>query len=221
MSDFEQVQIQPDQFKVLEQRLNALRGQMQIVTERLGPVDAGKSIQQTLESGLQDLRVEITKWLSIQNDTMSAGFAMVAEALISTNLPPPQPRLKGRFTLILKNDQPDFGYDFDVSGITDAEGEEITDPAVLAKVVKEVTSTNDGVVSATSPDEGGAGTIHIGTSGEATLSGKAWFNQADKDAGKDPAFLASEPFTITTGDPAAITEGGFKFDIESGGTPSA
>lgn len=91
MSDFEQVQIQPEQFAVIEKRLNGLRGQIQIVTERLGPIDMNKSIQQAVEDGFKDLRVEITKWLSIQNDSITAGFAMVAEVLRETTLPPGPP----------------------------------------------------------------------------------------------------------------------------------
>lgn len=51
MSDFEQVQIDPRQFGLLEQRLNSFSAQLQIVTERLGPVDKTKSIQKTLEDG--------------------------------------------------------------------------------------------------------------------------------------------------------------------------
>jgi len=94
MSDFEQVQIQPDQFAKIEQRFNALRAQVQIVTERLGPVDADKSIQQTLERELKDLTLEVTKWLSIQNDSIVAGFAMVAEALKKTNLPGPPAKVE-------------------------------------------------------------------------------------------------------------------------------
>jgi hypothetical protein len=77
MSDFEQVQIQPDQFRVIESRLNALRANLQIVTERLGPVDKDKSIQQTLETELSNI-----------NESIIAGFALVAEA-ISKGLPPP------------------------------------------------------------------------------------------------------------------------------------
>ena len=227
MGDYERVTIDPDQFKVLAQRINAMRAELQIIRERLGPVDKDKSLYQIASDGFAGLITAIGestedsgKWQSFIRDEIRAGFALVAEALTKSTLPPPQPKLKGGFTLILKNNQPDFGYDFDVSGITDEEGEAITDPAVLAQVVKEVTSDNSGVIAATPADEGGAGTVHVGTSGSAALSGKAWLSQADKDAGKDPALIAVEPFTITTGDPAAITEGAFKFDIPSGGTPA-
>lgn len=209
MSDRELVSFDAGQFAQLNTLLNAAVNALWSISDQLKPIDNAINKQTT----------EITKWQSLQLDEIKQGFKLVAEALKNANPPPPRPTLKGRFTLILKNNQKDFGYDFDVSGITDEEGEEITDEAVLAAVVKEVSSTNEAVISATTPDAGGAGTIHVGTSGSADLSGKAWLSQADKDAGKDPAFLAVEPFTITTGDPAAITEGSFKFDIDSGGTP--
>jgi hypothetical protein len=211
MSDQELVTFDSKQFARLDLQLGAIGNALWEINDKLIPIDNAINAQ----------TVEITKWQSIQNESIIAGFALVAEAIAHLQpLPPVQPKLKGRFTLILKNNQPDFGYDFDVSGITDEEGEAITDEAVLAGVVKEVSSDNSGVVSATPADEGGAGTCHVGTSGAAVLSGKAWLSQADKDAGKDPAFLATEVFTITTSNPAAITEGGFKFDIESGGTPA-
>lgn len=180
-----------------------------------------RSIDGKVMTALNEVK-GISGQLEAINETIRAGFESVVEAIANIQQPSPPPaQLKGGFTLILKNDQLDFGYDFDVSGITDAEGEAITDQAVLDKIVKEVASDNEAVVSATAPDAGGAGSIHVGTSGAAVLSGKAWLSQADKDAGKDPAFIATEPFTITTGDPAAITEGSFAFDVESGGTPPA
>lgn len=96
MSDFEQVQIQPNQFKVLESRLNAFGAQLQIITERLGPVDKDKNIQKTLADGLDKLTVEVTKWLSIQDKTIQAGFALIAETLTTTTLPTPQPEQEGQ-----------------------------------------------------------------------------------------------------------------------------
>jgi hypothetical protein len=123
--------------------------------------------------------------------------------------------------VILKNDTPDFGFKF-ATIVTDAEGEVITDEAVLATLVKEVEST-DGEVVGVLLNEGKSdeGMIHVGRSGSSTLFGRVWGSQAAKDAGADPLHVSSEVFTITTGDPAAITEAGFHFDIESQGDAEA
>lgn len=51
MSDRELVTIDSQQFQTLELRLNSVRAELQIIRERLGPVDKDKSIQQTLEDG--------------------------------------------------------------------------------------------------------------------------------------------------------------------------
>lgn len=107
---------------------------MQIITERLGPVDLNKSIQQTLEKGLKSIELEITKWLSIQNESVVAGFAMVAEALKSTNLPPPQSEQEP-FTPFRV--EPDTGFieigDIKSMQITDSQQFKITFPAPTDK----------------------------------------------------------------------------------------
>jgi hypothetical protein len=212
---FHTIEREGNLWKFLQECLAAYRERTRLMSK---PPIGETSIDQKLEAIIDVLRP--LGGVPAQQKLDSERLETIHRLVFELGSPPSQPKLKGRFTLILKNNQPDFGYDFDVSGVTDEEGEQITDPVVLGAVVKEVASDNEGVVSATPPDEGGAGTIHVGTSGSATLTGKAWLNQADKDAGKDPAFVAAEPFTITTGDPAAITEGAFKFDIESSGTPA-
>ena len=101
MSDFERVEIDQTQFALVEQRLNGLRAQMQIITERLGPVDVNKSIQQALEKGLKSLELEITKWLSIQNESIIAGLTLVAEAISKGLPPPPGPPAKVEFVKLV------------------------------------------------------------------------------------------------------------------------
>lgn len=121
---------------------------------------------------------------------------------------------KGTIKVKLANNHPDFGYEFDLSGVTDEEGEVITDPTKLAAIVKEVASDNPEVLTATdtdSTDTVASGTCHVGRSGTATLLGRAWKSQASKDAGDDPLIVASEEFIITQGDPAAVTEAKFNF----------
>jgi hypothetical protein len=104
LSDYEQVTLDPEQFKVFAQRFNAMRAELQIIRERLGPVDKDKNIQQTLESGFATLALAIKesaedsgKWQSIIRDEIKAGFALVAEAIAKSHPPPPGPPAKVEF----------------------------------------------------------------------------------------------------------------------------
>lgn len=198
MSDYEQVEIQPAQFTTIEKRLNGLRAQVQIVTERLGPVDASKSIQQTLEQGLENLTVEITKWLSIQNESIIAGFALVAEALTATTLPPPQPKpLEVTFVFKVANDHQDEPYSIAIGGVTDAEGEALPDTKGLTV---EVTSSDEAVVAANFDPSTNSGVAHFGKSGVASL------NASVKNASGEILGSGAADFTVTTGDPAAVSD---------------
>ena len=120
MSDFERVQIDFDQFSSLEKRLGAIR-------DRIGPV-GDTSIQQTLEDGFED----ITKWLSIQNDSIKAGFAMVAEALKETNLPPVELEPFTPFQVEVESGFIETG-DIKSMQITDSQQFKITFPAPTDK----------------------------------------------------------------------------------------
>lgn len=130
-----------------------------------------------------------------------------------------RPHAEGVFEVILPNNQPDFGFRFKTGTVTDEENEVITDESKLSLLVKEVSSADDTVISV-SLTEGKTdeGTIHVGHSGSATLFGKIWKDQAAKDAGADPLHVASHVFTITTGDPAGVTESDFEFDATSQGS---
>lgn len=187
MSDFERVQLDADQFSSLEKRLGAIR-------DRLGPVGAEKSIQQTLEQGLKD----ISKWLSIQNDSIVAGFAMVAEALKETNLPPPQPdKLEVKFVFKVPNDHQEEPFSISIGGVTDAEGEALPDTNGLTV---EVTSSDDAVVAVSFDPSTNSGVASFGHSGVASL------NASVKNAAGDILGSGAADFTVTTGDPAAVSD---------------
>lgn len=68
---------------------------------------------------------EITKWQSIQNETIRAGFASVAEAIANLQpLPPPQPEQKGTLVARYKFDEDQAPVTFDLvfKGGTSAKG---------------------------------------------------------------------------------------------------
>lgn len=186
MSDFERVQIDFDQFSSLEKRLGAIR-------DRIGPV-GDTSIQQTLEDGFED----ITKWLSIQNDSIKAGFAMVAEALKETNLPPPQPdKLEVRFVFKVADDHQSESFSIAVGGVTDAEGQPIADTSGLDVKVE---SSDENVVSVSFDAASKSGSVSFGSPGVASVTATVTNKKGD--------ILGSgaADFTVTTGDPAAVSD---------------
>jgi hypothetical protein len=192
MSDFEQVKIDPGQFKLLEQRLNTIRAELQIVRERLGPVDKDSTIQQSIAAGFTD----ISKWLSIINDSTIAGFLLVAEALRDTTLPPPQPQpLEVKFVFKVKNDHQDES--FSIGNVTDAEGETLQDTTSLSV---EVESSDPEVVSVDFDPSTKSGTAHFGRSGVASLTASV------KNANGDILGSGVAGFTVTAGDPAAVSD---------------
>jgi hypothetical protein len=198
MSDLEQVTIDPTQFKTLEKRLNAYGAQLQIITERLGPVDKDKSIQKTLDDGFRDL----SKWLSIQNDSMIAGFALVAEALTKPTLPPPQPnQLEVRFMFVVKDDNPDVNFSLVLGEVKDAEGNVIPE----AKVTTAVLSSDENVVSVTFDPSTNSGSVHFGAPGTASIT-------ATVSTGETLLGSGAADFTVTLGDPAAISGVALNFE---------
>lgn len=195
MSDRELVTFNAEQFSLFMQRFSSVHAELQIIRERLGPVDKDKSLQRTLESGFKDL----SKWLSIQNDSIVAGFALVAEAIAKgTTLPPPQPKpLEVTFVFKVANDHQDEPYSIAIGGVTDAEGEPLPDTSGLTV---EVTSSDDGVVAPNFDPATNSGVAHFGRSGVASL------NASVKNAKGDILGSGAADFTVTTGDPAAVSD---------------
>lgn len=178
MSDFEQVQIVPTQFKLLEQRLDSIRTEL----------------QQSIDAGFSD----ISKWLSIINESTIAGFALVAEALTATTLPPPQPQpLEVRFVFKVKNDHQDESFSIALGNVTDAEGEVLQD---ITSLSVEVTTSDPEVVDVTFDRATNSGTAHFGHSGVASLTASV------KNANGDILGSGAADFTVTAGDPAAISD---------------
>lgn len=98
----------------------------------------------------------------------------------------------------VKTDNPDVIASF-TDKVTDSEGNEITDPAVLASLVKSFTSDNENTVSIT-PLEDGTYSVHFGNPGVAALSVSI--------SKSDGTVLGSGVFGVTAvvGDPSAVTD---------------
>jgi len=110
---------------------------------------------------------------------------------------------------IVKDDAADVAYSITAPTVTDSEGHPVDPQPVLTFTVA---SDNDAAVSITPTDPANpvAGTVHFGAPGLANINVTA--SSGDTLVGSFGA-----QFTVTTGDPAAITGGTIAFDglIES------
>ena len=112
-----------------------------------------------------------------------------------------KPQIHGAHIMfVVKNNQPDVPYTIAPGQVTDAEGELIDD----AKLSYEVSSTDDAVVSITPGADSLSGTVHFGKSGVASVNVTA-------KSGADLLASFGAQFTVTKGDPAAITAGTISF----------
>lgn len=96
---------------------------------------------------------------------------------------------------IVKDDQPDVPYSVTLGEVTDAEGNVIADPQGLSV---EVVSSDPSVVELTPADDK-RGSAHFGNPGQATVTANV------KNEAGDILATGSANFTVTTGDPAAIS----------------
>jgi len=95
------------------------------------------------------------------------------------------------------NDHQDEPYSISIGGVTDAEGEPLPNTKGLTV---EVTSSDDAVVSAGFDASTNSGVAHFGKSGVASL------NASVKNAKGDILGSGAADFTVTTGDPAAVSD---------------
>lgn len=207
MSDRELVTLDKAQFEVFDLKLNGLVGAVNALSQKIGPVDkslnlhkALKSLEETVKAGFAD----IGKWQSIQNESINAGFKLVAEAIAKgQSLPPPQPQqLEVLMSFIVKADLPDVGYTLTLGEVTDSEGHVIPD----AKLSIEISSDNPASVEVTPVEDGRTGNVHFGSPGNATITANV------RDEQGDLLGTGVAGFVVTTGDPAAITGVALAFD---------
>lgn len=112
--------------------------------------------------------------------------------------PPSQPKpLEVIFVFKVANDHQDEPYSISIGGVTDAEGEPLPDAKGLTV---EVTSSDEGVVGAGFDPTTNSGVAHFGRSGVASL------NAVVKNAKGDILGSGAADFTVTTGDPAAVSD---------------
>jgi hypothetical protein len=127
--------------------------------------------------------------------------AEVLEALLASQTPPPV-KEELHFMYTVKDDTP--GGRYSITGgdsVTDAEGNVITDPAVLASLMKSFVADNpDALVLTPDADDPFNGSYEFGGPGVATATAK--ITNAD---GTKILASGTASFTVTTGDPNAVS----------------
>lgn len=97
----------------------------------------------------------------------------------------------------VKNDHQDESFSISIGGVTDAEGEALPNTNGLTVAVE---SSDPAVVSVDFDPSNNTGTAHFGQSGVASLTASVT-NAAGEILGSGAA-----DFTVTTGDPAAVSD---------------
>lgn len=196
LSDFEEVKLTASQWQRLdllnEARNNAIWRIVEVLTH----------LKDSQREALEFASADLAKWSAIQNETIKAGFASVVEALTTTTLPPPQPKpMEVRFMFIVKDDQAPVNFSLVLGDVTDAEGNAIPD----AQVDLEVLSSDDSVLSLSFDSAARTGVVSFGNPGVASLTAKV-------SSGGNLLGSGAADFTVTVGDPAAISSVALNFD---------
>jgi hypothetical protein len=100
-----------------------------------------------------------------------------------------------KMNYIVKDDNPDVGFAVTVGDVTDSEGQVIPD----AQLSFEIASSDESVLAVTVNEDGKSGSVHFGAPGVAAISVQV------KDANGNVLGSGGDNFTVTTGDPAAIS----------------
>ena len=193
MSDRELVTIEAQQFVEILRTLTAFSNALWDINDQLKPLD----------NAIDKQTLEITKWQSIQNESIVAGFALVAEAIAKVNpLPPPQPKsLEVFMSFVVKDDHEPVNFGVVLGDVTDAEGNTIPDAALDLSVE----SSDPNVVAVSFDAASKSGSISFGNPGNATLT-------ANVSSGGKLLGSGVAGFVVTVGDPAAISSVALNFD---------
>lgn len=126
------------------------------------------------------------------------GFVKEELKLIHGLLVNPQPKLlEVRFVFKVKDDHQDESFSISIGNVTDAEGHTIPDPAGLKVAVQ---SSDESVVSVTFDEASKSGSVSFGAPGVASLTASV------TNANGDILGSGAADFTVTTGDPAAVSD---------------
>lgn len=146
----------------------------------------------------------IAEKLDAINETIRAGFASVVEAIAKIQpLPPPQPKPNNEvtFMFIVKDDHAPVPFALNLGTVTDAEGNAVPD----AKLDVTVESSNADAVAVEFDADAKTGTVSFGSPGEAEVRANVSSNGTLLGTG-------AASFTVTVGDPAAISSVDLAFD---------
>lgn len=145
----------------------------------------------------------VAKQLEAINETIRAGFALVAEAIANIQpLPLPQPKHNEViFMFVVKDDHAPVPFSLALGTVTDAEGNAIPD----AQLDVTVESSNPDAVAVEFDAAAKTGSVRFGSPGEAEVRANVSSNGALLGTG-------AASFTVTVGDPAAISSVDLAFE---------
>jgi len=105
--------------------------------------------------------------------------------------------LEVHFVFKVADDHPDEPFSISIGGVTDAEGQPIDNPTGLTVNVE---SSDEDVVGVTFDPTTNSGSVHFGAPGVASLTASV------TNAKGDILGSGAADFTVTTGDPAAVSD---------------
>lgn len=156
-----------------------------------------------LQNRVLKLRQEVQQQSDVDRGKFAAlatlienGNREILEAIKSLASVPTKP-LEVRFVFKVKNDHQDESFSISVGGVTDKEGEPLPDASGLTV---EVSSSDPDVVGVDFDSSTNSGVAHFGHSGVASLTASV------KNAAGDILGSGAADFTVTTGDPAAVSD---------------
>jgi hypothetical protein len=194
LSDFEEVRLTQAQFQEWQKIEGAHINALWRIAETL------TLLKDRHQKVIETATADVTKWLGIQNTTISAGFASVVEAIakLQIPLPPPQPKqTEVRFVFKVADDHQSESFSISIGGVTDAEGQTISDPSGLS--VK-VASSDESILAVSFDEASKSGSVSFGSPGVASLTATV------SNAKGDILGSGAADFTVTTGDPAAVSD---------------
>lgn len=149
------------------------------------------------------LSENVGKWLASQDESLRAGFASVVEAIAKIQSPtPPGPKpLEVILMFVIKDDHPPVPFSLSLGTVTDAEGNAIPD----AQLDVTVESSNADAVAVEFDAAAKTGSVSFGSPGEAEV-------RANVSSGGTLLGTGAASFTVTVGDPAAISSVDLAFE---------